>query len=396
MGLASLVDDFRNWRDRRLVTAELRRLQRSEQPYKQAEGAALLNTIKEAAFREDPEKTEQAFLALRAHSPELAMTSFTAISALLTVGKTELAEATMMEGLRHFPGSRDLMGFHAQMANRRGDFEEASRRWEVVRTKFPGNFWACFWQAMALKELKRFDAADKLLEEAMAIDPLHPIAATRYAQVAEQRGDLAEALRRWHLMRERVEDQAGWVGSARVLCLMGREDEAVALLDQARWRFQSRPEPMVELAQICHRRGPSEEAARQWASVRDLFPQIEEGFIAGARALCELGRPDEADAVLRRYAEKPDPSPGGMSQWARSIQPRDPREAARRWAVVRERFPEREEAYVLGAEALDAIGETAEAQQVRMQTRVARRRPLAPEQSIIDMNIASVDNQRSD
>jgi tetratricopeptide (TPR) repeat protein len=372
MGLAALVEGFREWRERRGAMADLRRLKRDDAPYKHIDAAQLLENVRTAAFREDPEGTEKAFEALRAHSPEVAISSFQAIRSLVDVGKVELAEAAIQQGLRRFPGTRDLLGFYAQMADRQRDWPEANRRWERVRATFPDSAWACYWQAMALKELGRLDEADTLLEKAMTLDRRVEQAAIQYAEIAERRGDLELALHRWTLMQERYEDQAGWVRGARLLCRMGREAEAIELLTKARWLFQSRPEPLVELAEICHRHGPSEEAVRQWAAVRDQYPQADQGFIAGALALQQLGRHEEADEVLQRYAGKQNPHVAGLVEWARSIQRRDPGEAARRWAVVREKFPDRVVAYEEGAAALDAIGETAEAERVRAQKPDAR------------------------
>ena len=56
-----------------------------------------------------------------------------------------------------------------------------------------------------------------------------------------------------------------------------------------------------------------------------------------------------------------------MTEWARTTQEHEPREAARRWAIIRGKFPEQEEGYMLGALALDVIGETEAARQVRSQ-----------------------------
>jgi hypothetical protein len=54
------------------------------------------------------------------------------------------------------------------------------------------------------------------------------------------------------------------------------------------------------------------------------------------------------------------------------VQRRDPREAARRWEIIREKFPERAAGYVEGAMALDAIGETDAAERVRARRPVPR------------------------
>jgi tetratricopeptide (TPR) repeat protein len=309
MGWASLIEAFRDWRERRSAMDELRRLNRRDEPYKRLEQGVLVDAVTTAAFQERPQATLEAFEQLRVMAPDVAISSTMAIRGLLAIGKIDLAESVTGEGLRKYPGDFKLMVVYADIAGRRQDWPEAIRRWDAVHQKFPYDLWACFWGAVASKELGQFDEADKLLECAIALEPLHPSPAAEYARVAERRGNLQEALRRWELMRQRIEDQTGWVGSARTMCGLGREEEAIELLTKARWRFQSRPEPLVELAKICHRRGPIEEAARQWQSVREQFPHNEQGYIDGACALRDLGRHEEADALVQRYADIRSPHP---------------------------------------------------------------------------------------
>jgi tetratricopeptide (TPR) repeat protein len=367
MGLAFLVDGIRDWWDRRTAMTELRRLKRNDEPYKKAESAALLGAVKSAAFREDPEGTVRAYEALRTHWPDLAISSFTAIRALIAVGEDDRAKCAIKEGLRRFPRSRDLMAFNADMAQKRRDWLEAIRLWQEVRSSFPNYFWAWFWPGVALKEIGRLDEAEQLFEHAAKLEPSNPLPAEGYAAIGEQRGDLEEALRRWNLMRDRIEDQGGWVGTARVLCRLGRANEAIELLEAARWRFQSRPEPLLELVEVCEREGATEDALRHYQGLRDAFPMKEQGFVGAARVLRRQGRSAEADALLQSYVSREDAAPGAVVEWAINAQQNDSREAVRRWNIVRERFPDRTEGYTQGAMALDAIGEILEANHVRAQ-----------------------------
>jgi predicted Zn-dependent protease len=351
--------------------AELRRMNRQDEPYQKIEIKDLVEAVKIAAFCQDPEATLKAFNALRTRAPDIAISSVTALRSLLSVGKAEFAESLAEEGLRKYPGFHALRVLHGEMARHRRDWPEMARRFEFMRRKFPDSVWGYVLGGVALGELEQFDAADRLLERAIAMEPLIPPPGVEYARLAERRGNLEEALRRWELVRERVDELAVWLEPARIMCRMGREDEAVKLLTKARWRFQGKPEPMVELALILHRRGHLEEAARQWQAVREQCPQDERGHINGARTLRELGRLEEAEAILQAYADRRDPSPAGIIEWARIVQHRDPREAAKRWAIMREKFPAREEGYVEGAMALDAIGEKEAAERLQPQKPVA-------------------------
>jgi predicted Zn-dependent protease len=372
MRLASLLDRFRDWRENRAILAEARRLSRDDEPYQGADHAVLLNTIQTAAFCEDAEGTVKAFNELRSRAPEVAISSKTAIRSLVAVRQLDLAEAVLKEGLKKYPGANELLLVYADIPRLRGDWPEARQRAQVVRKQLSGNVTGYLWEAMALKEMGQFDEADTLLLQAIALEPTYPPPTIEYAEVAERRGDLDEALRRWTLMRERIEDQFAWVRSARILCKMNREDEALELLTAARWRFQSRPEPMAEIARILRSRGQVEDAVQQWQAVREQYPQSETGYIEGARLLRELGRMDEAEAILQTYSDRRDPNPVGVIEWARMAQRRDMAEAAQRWEIVRERFPEREEGYIEGAAALEAIGKHEAAQDVRAQQAVRK------------------------
>src|SRR5580700_6139242 len=83
----------------------------------------------------------------------------------------------------------------------------------------------------------------------------------------------------------------------------------------------------------------------------------------GAIALRELRRFDEADALLAdAIARLPDRrAPLIEHAWLASAR-RDWPEAARRWALVRERFPDAGEAYLRGAQAASASWQHAEAE----------------------------------
>jgi predicted Zn-dependent protease len=304
MRLASLISHFQDWRERREVTAELRRLEREDEPYRRADIEVLLDAVKQAAFCGDPEATLKAFNVLRSRAPDVAISSRTAIYSLIDVGKVDLAESLITEGLRKYRGDHVLMLLYAEVAHRRHDWPETNRRFELLRQKFPDDIWGYTWGAVALRELGQLVKAEKLLARAIAIAPLHNVAAREYARIAEQRGDAEEALRRWGLMRDRIEDQTGWVEAALLSWRLGREDEAIGLLTKARWRFQNSPEPAIELARICYGRGSLEEATNQWQSVREQFPHDMRGYTEGAQVLRELGQHEEADTVLRRYAAR--------------------------------------------------------------------------------------------
>ncbi|MCW3476187.1 tetratricopeptide repeat protein [Limobrevibacterium gyesilva] len=105
-----------------------------------------------------------------------------------------------------------------------------------------------------------------------------------------------------------------------------------------------------------------DEAHQRWSVVRRRFPKDPRGYIVGARVLRELGRPDEAEAVLARARRHVRPTAEIDIAFAAAAHGRQAwKEAARRWAVVRRRHPKHKAGYLQGAAALRQIGKAAEA-----------------------------------
>ncbi len=63
----------------------------------------------------------------------------TYIQILSQLGRLDEAEAACAAALSHFPNSRLLMGEHAALATRRGDWTEALARWQAAKQIFPDN-----------------------------------------------------------------------------------------------------------------------------------------------------------------------------------------------------------------------------------------------------------------
>jgi tetratricopeptide (TPR) repeat protein len=229
--------------------------------------------------------------------------------------------------------------------------------------------------AAALKQLDRLEEATRLLEEAVRIDPTDFITSREYARLASETGDWAEALRRWTLVKDQFETPQAWVEIATCLRELGRMDEAVETLNRAYWRYQNDSRAPAELAWIAHRSGDWPEAIRQWEHLREIFPRVPAGYIAGAQALRAVGRVEEAEAVLLVGADRLD-NVGAepLVEYARFAHGRgDWPEAVRRWEAVRARLPDRPGGYIAGAEALEEMGRHQEAAELRAAGAALRR-----------------------
>src|SRR3954453_6231527 len=152
--------------------------------------------------------------------------------------------------------------------------------------------------AVTLREADRFEEAEALLAEALERFPDDLGIAIESARSQTHRQNWAEALRRWKLVRTRFPDQsAGYLGAAVIYRELLWFNEAEPLLAKAIECFPAEAEPLVECARIAEARGDWSEAARRWETARHRFPDQVVPYEAGAAALRELGRLDQAQAV---------------------------------------------------------------------------------------------------
>ena len=164
----------------------------------------------------------------------------------------------------------------------------------------------------------RYDEAEALMQEGRKRFPRQPHFAEGLAQVALRRGDarsdtpLPAGADRKFPMRVRAY-------SLEAACLndLDRTKEAEALLLRA-LRFAPGDIALnFEYAKSAARRKDWEEALRRWTAVREKFRHIA-GPIEVAKCLKELGRYDEADALLRETFYSFPLNKGYGANWRRS------------------------------------------------------------------------------
>jgi tetratricopeptide (TPR) repeat protein len=128
---------------------------------------------------------------------------------------------------------------------------------------------------------------------------LRAMIATRYARVAERRGDRDESLRRWQAIIERMPDDAfSYVGRATALRKLARLDEADGVLVSGMQRLPSAPDLACEYALNADLRFDGPESLRRWQAVRERFPDEPMGYAGLGAALKFSRRLDEAEAVM--------------------------------------------------------------------------------------------------
>ncbi len=214
--------------------------------------------------------------------------------------------------------------------------------------------------ANALIAIDRHDEADAMLQPFLLSSPPHPDIMVRHALNAATRRNWSEAVRRWDEVLVRLPDlEVAELSRALALRELGKLDEA----DHALCRIRlARPDnydiayhwainPLYQQAWTT--------AISRWEEVRSRWPDVPTSRSCIASALRELGRLDEAKAVLaeaeQRFAGNFEIElelallSGRMGDWP---------DALRRWDALQTRHPghpqveaQRNEALLLAAYA---------------------------------------------
>jgi tetratricopeptide (TPR) repeat protein len=191
------------------------------------------------------------------------------------------------------------------------DWQAARALWGQGRAAFPAELATYRGEALALRRLGDFDAAEQILRQAEAVFTTMPEPCIDLATLAAERGDRDEAVGRWAALRDRFPaHEAGWIGVARTLSEQARTQEAMAAIEAARAQFPASLAVREEQARVAQRAGAWEEAARRWAALRALAPDLELAYTVGSVPLRQLKRFEEALGLLRTAMAK---FPGSVS-----------------------------------------------------------------------------------
>jgi predicted Zn-dependent protease len=307
----------------------------------------------------DSGNREQAVLILsnmQRRYPKLSRLSKRRLLLLLDLGAFDEAEAWVQQGRRRYPFYRLYARGYLQVAHRRGDLEETLRRCELIRTKFPNIAEGYSLATDCLMKTGRDQEAEAMLEAATRAFPDEPELHIQHAHNAAQRLDWTEALNRWEVVRSRFDNRfLGWLGVTHSLKELGRFDEAEKIVIETRERFYRVEWFAVEWAEIAAARGDLVEAAERWKSLLNRSPAFVVATLRGAEALRKIGRDAEADEVLTNGTVRMRSELSVHLAYAKSAEHSgDQTEAAKRWVLVRKRFPDCSEAREKVAKAASA------------------------------------------
>ncbi|MBQ6669581.1 MAG: glycosyltransferase, partial [Deltaproteobacteria bacterium] len=167
-----------------------------------------------------------------------------------------------------------------------------------------------------------------------------------------------EAAKRWALMVEKCPQKPhGYFGGACALKEQGFFEAADALVLEGLKKFPKEPELYRQYGAIAVQRKDWPEAVKRWALMRKECPQKPHGYFGGARALKEQGSFEAADGLVLDGLKKFPKEPKLYKQYGDiAVRRKDWPEAAKRWALMVEKCPQKPHGYFGGACALKEQG----------------------------------------
>ena len=261
--------------------------------------------------------------------------------ALQALGRLDEAEAAFAEARELFPKNEWAAARYAGVAEKRRDWPEAIRRWEEVADAFPDFALGCVAKGDILQNLGNLDEAEEIFRTATQRFPDDEWAAIRYAGVSVGRRDWAEALRRWRSLSAHFPGQLiGVLGQAEALRELGRIAEAEAVLTEATKKFPADEWLAISLARTAMAGVDWDEALRRWDTATKNFAHNSSTHVGKAETLHNLGRFEEAKAVLHLAANRfPDDALLLQAQATLALRQHNWDEAISHWSRGRDKFP---------------------------------------------------------
>ena len=200
------------------------------------------------------------------------------------------ADGVMREAIASFPYDAPLFAKYLKMALQRGDWHGALERAKDMRQRFPDDAAGYSYALDALRELRRIDEANALVEAAREKFPDEPWPLRNAALLAETCEDLDAAEEIWNLLSSRFPDSAEvLLQKAGFYRRCGRLEPADELLRDAIERFPSDVSLYIAFAQVAGEARDWPEADRRWDVARRRFPN--NATVALQQALVPVGTP---------------------------------------------------------------------------------------------------------
>lgn len=298
--------------------------------------------------------------------PNAVLRSPDSLNILFELRRYDEAETLARRRLKLWPGDSLALTNLARIAEARGDLEEALRRWTIVRRRVKDTIDGYIGCASCLSGLGRFDEAESQLNRALLYAPNAHGALVALARISDKRQDWPRSVARWRHIAEFHQDGPAFGLAAKAMIELGQTDEAEAYLEEPSRIYPGAIDIALMRSQLAERRGDLNAACSRWESVRSIDPFYHPGYYEGARCLAQADRHGEADRVMAAAISQFAGQAWPLRDFARLAHNRnDWDEAAARWRILREKFPEETDGFVLGASALEAAGHADEAAALR-------------------------------
>jgi len=232
----------------------------------------------------------------------------------MEAGNLTQAEPLLARAMELHPEDSEAVGNMGLVRLKQGRHDEARELFRQARRLDPKAHWwgdlertARYWgllkEAAAAREAGQYGAARSRIEEARAIDPAEPAAKAELARI-----EAAEKTTRAGNMRD----------TARGLREKGREDESVAMLEQARALDPDNPWVVHDLARIYAAKGDAKRGDALFDDLKQRRPADADVRYANALYLASVERDAEALALLEAIpaAQRSE----GMTKLARRIE----------------------------------------------------------------------------
>jgi tetratricopeptide (TPR) repeat protein len=231
-------------------------------------------------------------------------------NALRQQGRLDEADSVLLRAIARLPPQVEHYLGHAELADRRGDWDAAEARWRAMRTLFPEVWFSYVGGAGALRALGRL--AEALLAEDAARFGWEPAFPQDLGRLAAERKDWAVAETHWRAALA-LDGRPWWVYGEPAAALehQGRVSEAEAALLDGQASDPAEISPFIGHANLAEKREDRVAAERRWRIVRERFPERLEGYTEHAAALRHLRQPAAAASVLDEAAER-FPGDGGV------------------------------------------------------------------------------------
>ena len=224
---------------------------------------------------------------------------------LIALGRFEEADAVLATALARWPARPRLLELRAASAHAAGRFAIARDRWEALRRVEPSSAQAWGGIAANARMLDDLKAAEATIREALDHFPQDLGIASEAARVFGQIGRFDEAASQWRRLLDLDPIHQDWYqGYALSLVVVGRFDEAQAILDEADAHYPEDRDLLGMRAMLAMERRDWNDALALWRRYSERFPEEKAGWEGRGETLAaihaaRIDGPDEAtDAIM--------------------------------------------------------------------------------------------------